>query len=212
MTAGCPEKKTEFTASLLVLDVGDGDQENPTPLLMPVIIQKVSPEGVSLAVTVPLPRSINFQGRDCFLHPEESGDEEVSRIRGKIAWSKFDGDTQPQLSLEVHVSKPHSEAFTRLYSLLNPTPKDTKRDSKPNTKQDIKQLWEQYDRAQEMPANAVLVQRLYVAGLVSLLGGVILQLTGNHVYILTGWILWSVGSLGIASKIMWSIRHKQAVS
>jgi hypothetical protein len=209
MTAGCPEEKTETTASLLVLDVGD--REELTPLLMPVTIQNASLEGVTLAVTVPMPNSIHFQGRECILHLEGLGDEAVDPIQGKIAWSKFSDDSQPQLSLKLHVSQPHSKAFTRLCGLVNPTPKDTEWDIKQDIKKDIKQLWEKYDQVQDMPAHALLVQRLYMAGLVSLLGGVILQLTGNHVYIITGWALWSVGSLGIASKIMWSIRQKQVV-
>jgi hypothetical protein len=214
MTAGYPEEKTGPIASLLVLDVGD--REEQTPLLMPVTIQNVSLEGVTLAVTVPMPGSIHFQGRECILHLEEPGDEEVDPIQGKIVWSKFIGDSQPQLSLKLHVSQPHSKAFTRLGGLMNHTSKDTKRHIKPDIrrdiKQDIRQLWEKYDQVQDMPAQAQLVQRLYMAGLVSLLGGVVLQLTGNHVYIITGWILWSLGSLGIASKIMWSIRQKRVVS
>lgn len=209
MTAGCPEEKTEPTASLLVLDVGD--REELTPLLMPVTIQKASLEGVTLAVTVPLPNSIHFQGRECILHLEGLGDEAVDPIQGKIVWSKFSDDSQPQLSLELHVSQPHSKAFTRLCGLITHTSKNTQRDIKQDIKKDIKQLWEKYDQVQDMPAHALLVQRLYMAGLVSLLGGVLLQLTGNHVYIITGWALWSVGSLGIASKIMWSIRQKQVV-
>jgi hypothetical protein len=216
MTAGWPEKKTELTASLLVLDVGDDDQEDPTPLLMPVTIQKVSPAGVTLAVTVPMPNSIQLQGRECILHLAEPGNGEVDPIQGKILWSKFSDDSQPQLSLELHVSQPDSQAFTRVGGLVNPTPKDTKRvfkqNDKKDIKQDIKQLWEKFDQVQDMPTHALLVQRLYMAGLVSLLGGVILQLTGNHVYIITGWVLWSVGSLGIASKIMWSIKQKRVAS
>ena len=51
-----------------------------------------------------------------------------------------------------------------------------------------------------------------LAGLVLLLGGLVLQFAGSPGYKGYGWVLWGLGSLGIAAKIIRPFRQKQPAS
>jgi len=131
---------------------------------------------------------------------EDPGGGEPVNIRAKIAWTRFGGTGQPPLSLGLQLIKPPGEAISRLSNLL------------PHTSPDIKGLWDRYDQVRENPENSDLVHHCYIAGLVLLLGGLVLQFAGSPAYKVCGWVLWLIGSLGIAGKIIRPLWQKQSSS
>ncbi|MBM4301318.1 MAG: hypothetical protein FJ121_07275 [Deltaproteobacteria bacterium] len=174
-------------------------QKEATPRLIPVLIQNLSMGGVTLAVTNPwgIADWDRYHGEDCVLRVKNFGGREVFNIKAKIAWTKFGGKGQPPLSLGLHMVKPPGEALRRLSNLLTHTSKD------------IKELWDRYDQVRETPGQSRLVRYGYIAGLVLLTGGLALQLTGPPAYKIYGWVLWLLGSLGIAGKIIWPVWQKR---
>jgi hypothetical protein len=199
MTSGpCkPEVKTTEYPCLRLEVAG---QKDATPLLIPVLIQNLSMGGVTLAVTNPwgIADWERYRGADCVLRVEDPQGQEVVNIRAKIAWAKFGGQDQPPLSLGLHMVKPSSEALQRLGNLL------------PHISQDVKGLWDRYDQVRKTPGQSHLVNRCYVAGLVLLVGGMVLQFSNFPAYKMCGWVLWLLGSLGIAGKIIWPFWQKRA--
>jgi hypothetical protein len=129
---------------------------------------------------------------------EDPGGGEPVNIRAQIAWTSFGVTGQPPLSLGLQLIKPPDEAISRLSSLL------------PHTSQDIKGLWDRYDQVREIPGNSDWVHHCYIAGLVLLLGGLVLQFAGSHGYKVYGWVLWGLGSLGIAGKIIRPFWQRQS--
>jgi hypothetical protein len=190
------EMKTTGDSSLILEVAG---QNQPTPLLIPVNIQNLSMGGVTLAV--PNPWGIadwdRYRGEDCVLRLEETGDQEFVNIRAKIAWTKVGGHGQPPWILGLQLVKPTAEALRRLSNLLVPT------------SQDIKGLWDRYDQVREIPGPSHLIHYCYIAGLVLLTGGLALQFAGSPAYKMYGWILWLLGSLGIAGKIIRPLWQKR---
>ena len=182
----------------LVLEVAG--QKEPTPLRIPVIIQNLSMGGATLAV--PNPWGIadwdRYRGEKCFLRVEDPDDQELATIKAKIAWTKVGGHGQPPLSLGLQMIKPSGEALRWLGSLLS------------HNSQDIQGLWDRYDQVREIPGQSQLVHRCYIAGLVLLVGGLVLQFAGSPTYKMCGWALWLVGSLGIAGKIIWPLWQNRA--
>ena len=199
MTSGHfkPEAETTGSPSLMLEIAG---QKEPTPLLIPVLIQNLSMGGVTLAVTNPwgIADWDRYRGEDCVLRVEDPGGQEVVNIKAKIAWTKFGGTGQPPLSLGLQLVKPPGEALRRLSNLL------------PHTSQDIKGLWDRYDQVRKIPGQSHLVHHCYIAGLVLLVGGLVLQFAGSPAYKMCGWVLWLLGSLGIAGKIIRPFWQKQA--
>jgi hypothetical protein len=192
-----PEAVTTGFSPLMLEIAG---QEAPTPLLIPVLIRNLSLRRVTLAVMTPwvIADWDRYRGRDCVLRLDAPGSQEPFTIKAQIAWSKLDGDSQSPLSLELHLAKPPAEAFKRLNEHLI------------HTSPDIKGLWERYDQVQKVSEYSHLVHGFYLAGLVLLAGGVVLQFASSPAYKLLGWLLWLIGSLGIAGKVMRSFRQKQA--
>jgi len=175
-------------------------QEDQNPIVIPVRIQNLSMETVTLAVADPwrIADWGRLRSRDCLLRVEDPGGQQLLKIKAKIAWSKFNGASQVPLSLGLLLTRPSGEALKRLSGHVT------------HTSPDIKELWERYDQAREIPLYTRLVHLLYPAGLVLLLGGVALQLTASPAHKLLGWGLWFLGSLAIAGKLMWSFRQKGA--
>lgn len=175
------------------------DQEERTPLLIPVLIQSLSQEGVTLAVTAPtITDWERYRNQDCILHLGGPGGQQLTNIKGKITWSKVSDDGRSPLFLGLQMDGPSGEALKRLRAHLTPTC------------QDIKGLWEKYDQIQAIPAQAHLVHHIYIAGLVLLVGGLALQITGSPSYKMLGWVLWFLGTLGIGQKLVRSFREKHA--
>ena len=199
MTSG-PFKPKVKTTGYPCLRLEVAGQEEATPLLIPVLIQNLSMGVVTLAVTNPcgIADWERYRGEDCVLRVEDPQGQEVVNIRAKIAWAKFGGQGQPPLSLRLQVVKPSGKALRQLSNLLT------------HPSQDIKGLWDRYDQVQKSPGNSDLVQHCYIAGLVLLTGGLVLQFSGSPAYKMCGWILWLLGSLGIAGKIIWPFWQKRA--
>ena len=198
MTSGHFKPQAEITGSpALRLEIAG--QEAKTPLLIPVLIRNLSTGGVTLTVTNPgdIPDWDRYRGEDCVLRVEDPGGGEPVNIKAQIAWTRFGGTGQPPLSLGLQLIKPPGEAISRLSNLL------------PHTSQDIKGLWDRYDQVRKSPANSDWVQYCYIAGLVLLLGGLVLQFASSPVYKVCGWGLWLLGSLGIAGKIIRPFWPKQ---
>jgi hypothetical protein len=201
MTSGHsqPEAATNESSSLMLEVAG---QKEPGPLRIPVLIQNLSMGGVTLTVTNPwgIADWDRYRGQNCFLRMEEPGGQEVINIKAQIAWTKFGGTGQPALSLGLHMVKPPEAALRQLSNLLT------------HTSQDIKGLWDRYDQVQKIPGPTPLVHHCYIAGLVLLVGGLVLQFSSSPAYKICGWVLWLLGSLGIAGKIIRPFWQKQVSS
>lgn len=191
MISGCPG--LEAAAAGLpypMLEIADPEGKNPFRL--PVLVQNFSMEKVSLAVINPwiIGDWQRYRGQDCLLRlPGLQGQQPIS-IQSKIVWTKFNADGQSPLSLELYMAKPSGEALRRLSALITHSSQDTKR------------LWERYDQVQDVPAKSNWPHHFYIAGLVLLLVGMVLQLDISLPYKEFGWILWFLGSLAIAPKVL----------
>jgi hypothetical protein len=198
MTSGLFKPRAEtWGSSALRLEIAD--REAKIPRLIPVLIRNLSSGGVTLAVTNygDIPDWDRYRGEACILRVDDPEGGEPVKIRAKIAWTRSGGTGQPPLSLGLQLIKPPGEAIRRLSNLL------------PQTSQDIKGLWERYDQVRQSPGNSDWIRHCYIAGLVLLLGGLVLQFAGPHGYRGWGWVLWMLGSLGIAGKIIQPFRQKQ---
>ncbi len=194
---GKPEANTTGHPDL-VLEVPG--QKKPTPLLIPVLLQNLSMGGVTLAV--PNPWGIadwdRYRGENCILRVKAPDDQELGNINAKIVWTKVGGNSQPPLSLGLDLIKPSGEALRWLSSLLS------------HNSHDIQGLWDRYDQVRDVPGQSQLMHRFYIAGLVLLVGGLVLQFAGSATYKMCGWALWLVGSLGIAGKFIWPLWQNRA--
>jgi hypothetical protein len=201
MASGHFKPKAETTESPSVR-LKIADQETKAPRLIPVRIQNLSTGGVTLIVTNPWEISDwdMYRGENCVLWVEDPGGGEPVNIKANIAWTKSGGAGQPPWSLGLQLIKPPAEAVRRLSNLLT------------HTSQDIKGLWDRYDQVRKSPGNSDLVHHCYIAGLVLLLGGLVLQFAGSYGYKVCGWVLWGLGSLGIAGKIIRPFWQKQPSS
>jgi hypothetical protein len=199
MTSSHEKPEAETTGPpALILEMSD--QKGLPPLRIPVIIRNLSMGGVTLAITNPwvIADWESFHGDDCVLRVEGPGDQEALILKAKIAWTKLGGNGQSPLSLGLQMVKLPGEAIGRLRNFLTPT------------YQDMKGLWDRYDQVRQIPERSHLVHHCYIAGLVLLMGGLVLQFTGSPPYKMWGWVLWLLGSLGIATKIVWPFWQKRA--
>jgi len=198
MNSGQPEPEAVTTGPpSLVLEIGGQDGQNP--FRIPVRAQTLSMGLVTLAVTKPwlITDWERCRGRDCVLHLEGPAGEQLIDINAKISWSKYSGDGQPPLSLGLQIAKPSREALKQLSDHIT------------HCSQDIKGLWERYDQVRTIPTYSHLSHHFYIAGLVLLMGGVVFQFSGSPAYQMFGWVLWLLGSLGLAGKIFYSSRQKR---
>jgi hypothetical protein len=201
MTSGHIKPQAETPGSPgLSLEIAD--HEARPPRLIPVLLRNLSTGGITLTVTHPCDISDwdRYRGAACILRLEDPGGREPVTIRAKIAWTRFGGTGQPPLALGLQLIKPPAEAISRLSNLL------------PRTSQDIKGLWERYDQVRESPENSDWVHHCYIAGMVLLYGGLVLQFAGPANYRGWGWILWLLGTLGLAGKIIRPFWPKQPSS
>lgn len=198
MNSGLYKPKTE-TANSPALWIEIAGPEDKIPRLIPVLIRNLSTRGITLTASKPggIPDWDRYRGEDCVLRVADPEGGEPVDIKAQIAWARFGGSGQPPLSLGLQLSKPSGEAIRRLTNLL------------PHTCQDIKGLWDRYDQVRKSRASTDWVQRCYIAGMVFLLVGLVLQFANPPVYKMCGWALWLIGSLGIAGKIIRPFWPKQ---
>ena len=198
MISGQPEPEAVINEPpSLVLEI-DG-QEGQTPFLVPVRAQTLSMGLVTLAVTKPwlIADWERYRGRNCVLRLESPSGEPLIDLKAKISWSKYSSDSQSPLSLGLQIAKPSGEALKRLSDHIT------------HCSQDIKGLWERYDQVRTVPTSSHLTHHFYLAGLVLLMGGVVLQFSGSSTFKMFGWVLWLLGSLGLAGKVFYSLRQKR---
>jgi hypothetical protein len=191
-----PETKATGSPDLILEIAG---QEAKTPMRIPVLIRNLSAGGVTLTVSNPwkILDWDGYRGQDCLLRVEDPKGGAPVDIKASIAWTRSGGTNQPFLSLGLQLINPPGEAISRMSTLL------------PHASQDIKGLWERYDQVQRMPGNLDWLQYCYIAGLLLLVSGIVLQFAGSPVYKMCGWVLWLLGSLGIAGKIVRPFWEKQ---
>jgi len=194
-----PEAATNGSSSLILEVAG---QKEPAPLRIPVLIQNLSMGGVTLTVTNPwgIADWDRYRGKECILRLEGPGDQDLFDIRAQIGWTKFGDTGQPALSLGLQLVKPPEAALRQLSNLLT------------HTSQDIKGLWDRYDQVQKIPEPTSLLHHCYIAGLVLLVGGMVLQFSSSPPYKTCGWVLWLLGTLGIAGKIIRPFLQRQVSS
>jgi hypothetical protein len=199
MTSSRVKPEAETTGPLALRLEMTGQKGLP-PLSLPVTIRNLSMGGVTLAVANPwvIADWDSYHGEDCVLRVEGPGDQDTVNLKARIAWTKSGGNGQPPLSLGLQMVNPPGEALGRLNNFLT------------HTSQDIKGLWDRYDQVRQIPERSYLVHHCYIAGLVFLVGGLVLQFTGSPPYKMWGWVLWLLGSLGIAGKIVWPYWQKRA--
>jgi hypothetical protein len=198
MISGQPEPEAVITGPpSLVLEI-DG-QDGQTPCRIPVRAQTLSMGLVTLAVTKPwlIDDWERYRGRNCILRLEGPSGEPLIDLNAKISWSKYSADSQSPLSLGLQIAKPSGEALKRLSDHIT------------HCSQDIKGLWERYDQVRTIPTYSNLAHHFYLAGLVLLIGGVVLQFSGTPAYKMLGWGLWLLGSLGLAGKVFHSLKRRR---
>jgi hypothetical protein len=198
MISGQPEPEAVITGPpSLVLEIGG--QDGQTPFRIPVRAQNLSMGLVTLAVTQPwlIADWERYRGRNCVLRLEGPSGEQLFDINAIISWSKYSDDSQSPLSLGLQIAQPSGEALKRLSDHIT------------HCSQDIKGLWERYDQVRTIPTYSHLAHHFYLAGLVLLMGGVVLQFSGSPTYKMFGWVLWLLGSLGLAGKVFYSLRQKR---
>ena len=199
MLSGQLEPETPLTApDSLILEVAD--QEDQPPLRIPVVPQTLN-LGV-FNVVVPDPWVIAdweyYRNRPGLLKVEDPHHQLLASIMVKISWSKFNDDTNSPLSLGLHLAHPSEEALKLVSNLISPPAKD------------MQGLWEKYDQHRHAGGDQPsLTHHFYIVGLVLLIGGVGLQLFSPPPYKIFGWALWLLGSLGIAGRILSSLRQKR---
>ena len=191
-----PEAVNPGPPSLVLEIVG---QDGQTPFLIPVQAQTLSMGLVTVAVTQPwvIADWERYHGRNCVLRLEGPSGEQLIDINAKISWSKSSDDSQSPLSLGLQIANPAGEALKRLSDHVT------------HCSQDVKGLWERYDQVRTIPNYSHLAQQFYLAGLVLLLAGVVLQFSGSSTFKMFGWVLWLLGSLGLAGKVFYSLRQKR---
>jgi hypothetical protein len=198
MISAQPEPEAAITGSpSLVLEIGG--QHAQTPFQIPVRALTLSMGLVTLAVGKPwlLADWERYRGRNCVLRLEGPSGEQLIDLKAKISWSKYNDDSQSTMLLGLKIAKPSGEAFKRLSDHIT------------HCSQDIKGLWERYDQVRTIPAHSHLAHHFYLAGLGLLIGGVVLQFSSSPAYKMFGWVLWLLGSLGLAGKLFYSLRQKQ---
>ena len=194
-----PKAATNGSSTLMIEVAG---QKEPVSLRIPVLLQNLSMGGVTLTVTNPwgIADWDRYRGKECVLRLEGPGDQDLFDIKAQIGWTKFGGTGQPALSLGLQLVKPPEAALRQLSNLLT------------HTSQDIKGLWDRYDQVQKNPEPTPLLHHCYMAGLVLLVGGMVLQFSSSPAYKTCGWVLWFLGTLGIAGKIIRPFLQKQVSS
>ena len=196
-----PYEPAAKTAGPPALSLEIPGQEDNTSRLIPVVIRNLSTEGVTLAVKDPGdPLDWDwYRSETCVLHVADPEGGEPVDISAQITWIRSGAPGQPPLSLGLHLMKPPAEAISRLSNLL------------PHTSQDIKGLWDRYDQVRNSPENHDWVHHGYMIGLSLLLAGLALQVAGPQAYKGWGWVLWLLGSVGIAGKVIRPFWPKQPV-
>ena len=183
-------------APFVILEIADRDGE--TALRLPVVVLNLTAGVVTLESIYPQADLgwDNFHGRHSNLRLRFKGGEEPIDLDGNLVWTKLSGQSSRQLILGLELDRPTLTARKILTDLI------------PHPGKDIKGLWDRWDQAYPNQRSPQPHQKIYLLGLLLLLGGVALQM-GTKSYQLFGWLLWFLGSLAVAGKSLYSFWQKR---
>jgi hypothetical protein len=188
------------TSHLIFLET-EGKEEKAA-VQVPVIVKNLTADVVTVEVENPwylvFPGQGDLLGKvtDLCLSPPDGGKSVATR--GKVAWTRHGGEDRRQLKLGIRLDRPTKAMRQVLEESVAHTPKD------------LKDLWDRWDNDLKGEQDALVNHRVYLAGLVLMLGGLILQFPWFKPFQLFGWILWFLGSLGVAGRTLWSLWHRRA--
>lgn len=191
-----PSSAKTADSPYIILEITD--REGETAFRVPVAVLNLTAGIVTLEAVFPQAAVgwDTISGRRCNLRLRFKGGEEPIDISGKLVWTRLAGENGRQLTLGLELTRPTLTARKVLGDLI------------PHSSKDIKGLWERWDQTYP-EAGSSQSQRIYLLGMILLIGGVALQLGGKSLQ-LCGWILWFFGSLAVAGKSLWAIWQKKA--
>ncbi len=189
-------KSSNMPSIFLEIEAGD------TPIRAPVIIKNLTADLVTVEVENPwylvFWAHVDLAGRGSDLCLTPPGDGETVNIQGKVAWARYLGEKKRQLTLGLKLDRPN-QAINKLL-----------KDSMAHTPKDIKGLWDRWDQDHKSQHATLVDRKVYLAALVLMVAGILLQLPGLKSFKLLGWILWLLGGLGVAGKGLWSLWPRRA--
>lgn len=128
-----------------------------------------------------------------------AGTEEVTEIRGTVAWARQTAQGADNLSLGLELASPSLADHKQLIEHI------------PHTSDDIKGLWDRWEEAhQSATASRAVSTKIGYTAVVLLAAGLALQLADPHGYKLLGWGLWFLGTLAVAGQTLHYWRSRKA--
>jgi len=128
-----------------------------------------------------------------------AGTEEVTDIRGTVAWARQTAQGADNLSLGLELASSSLTAQKQLIEHI------------PHTSDDIKGLWDRWEEAQQSSAaSGTISTKIGYTAVVLLTAGLALQLAEPQGYKLFGWGLWFLGTLAVAGQTLHYWRNRKA--
>lgn len=174
-------------------------EEGRAPGKCPVHVTSLSAGGVVLRVEDASGKFVlqNLMGREVVICSPEALEEDLSRIRARVLW------TRPEeaygLSLGLELADPDLRVRKILEDRLQGYPRD------------IKELWDQWDRIHAQRLVPSINQAVYIVGLGAMAGGTVLYFLGPESLRLFGSILAVYGCLLMAAKSAWAMWRERVV-
>lgn len=189
-------KSSDMPSIFLEIDAED------TPIRAPVLIKNLTDDLVTVEVESPWYLVFwayeDLLGRGGDLRLTRQGDGETVNIRGQVAWARYLGEKKRQLALGLKLARPNQAIIKLLKNSMAHTPKD------------LKGLWDRWDQDHKRQQDSLVDRKVYLAALVLMVAGLLLQLPGLQSFKLLGWILWLLGGLGVAGRGLWSLWPRRA--
>jgi hypothetical protein len=201
MSTGSPAKTPRSASALSGLIFQVQRPGDDRPLQFPAKILNLSGGVVTLEVKKPWISlqwdTLKGQRGGLLLLP--AGTEEVTEIRGTVAWTRQTAQGADNLSLGLELASPSVASHKQLIKHI------------PHTSDDIKGLWDRWEEArQSSAASRAVSTKIGYTAVVLLAAGLALQLAEPQGYKLVGWGLWFLGSLGVAGQTLHYWRSRKA--
>lgn len=166
----------------------------------PVVIKNLSGGAVTLEIEdfFQVPGWQRLEGRNITLCLTPQEIEETVEVQGTVSWMGFVGQERPRLHVKLELAKPTPAIRKLLEEHAEHTPKD------------MKGLWDRWDEIHENSSNSLLDRKTYLTALAFMLSGLALQLPEPSLVKFLGWILWLMGSVGVAGKGIWVLWRQWA--
>lgn len=170
---------------------------------LPMRVKSLSARGVILE-GAHLPENLDLQslaGGDGVIHVSSANLSSRAQVPCKVIWARSEGLDSCGLLVSLEMAEPDLAARRILEDQLINYPKD------------MKELWDQWDQAQETRPKATRVESgVYLVGLAAVMGGLLMYYLGQESIKLLGSIMAIYGSLFIAGKSAWTMWRRKAVS